>query len=506
MFKTMKLRKYKTEFIAATLLISSYLFIRLYNIMSLPLFTDEAIYVRWSQIARFDASWRFISLTDGKQPSFVWASVIIMKLIEDPLLAGRLVSVIAGLFTMIGLYFLGKEFFKNRWVGIISAFLYLVFPMALVYDRMALYDSLVGTFTVWSLYFTVLLVRHIRLDIALILGMAIGGGVLTKTSAFFSIYLLPFSLLLFDFNNKKWKERLIKLIALMGISIIFAYVYYSVLRLSPFFNIVGEKNSIFVYPLHDWIKHPFTFLEGNLAGELDWFKKYLTLPLVFAIVGGFFIKAGKYREKLMLVIWFAAPFVALALFGRVLYPRFIFFMILPLLPLAALFIYELYRIIKNKIIFTALLLLILGGALYSDYMIVTNIAKSPIPHSDLEQYVNEWPAGGGVKEIISYLDTESKKGKIHIASLGTFGSLPTYAVEIYLGDNRNVEKGGIYPVPTEMPEDLLEKAESMPVYLFVSNQREFEAAIVTWPITKIVEYRKGAGSAYSRLYKINNPK
>ncbi|MEX2012954.1 MAG: glycosyltransferase family 39 protein [Candidatus Levyibacteriota bacterium] len=503
MLKLRRLQKYKTELIAAVALISSYLFLRLYNIMSLPLFTDEAIYVRWSQIARYDASWRFISLTDGKQPSFVWATMLVMKLTEDPLFAGRLVSVIAGLLTMVGLYFLGREFFKNRWVGIISAFLYLIFPMALVYDRMAIYDSLVGTFAVWSLYFTVLLVRHVRLDIALILGMVIGGGVLTKTSAFFSIYLLPFSLLLFDFKNKKWKEKLVKLIALMGVSVIFAYGYYSILRLSPFFNIVGEKNSIFVYPLHDWIKHPFTFLEGNLAGELDWFKKYLTLPLVFAIVGGFFIKAGKYREKLMLIIWFAAPFVALALFGRVLYPRFIFFMILPLLPLAAVFIYKLYGFIKNKILFAVVLLLIIGSALYADYMILTNIAKAPIPHSDLEQYINEWPAGGGVREIVSYLDKEAEYGKIYIASLGTFGSLPTYAVEIYLGENRNVEKGGIYPVPTEIPEDLLEKAESMPAYLFVSNQREFEAAIVNWPITKIVEYRKGVGTAYSRLYKIN---
>ncbi len=503
MLKLEKLRKYKIEFIAAILLASSYLFLRLYKIMSLPLFTDEAIYVRWAQIARFDASWRFISLTDGKQPSFVWASVIVMKFIEDPLLAARLVSVGAGFFTMLGFYFLGKEFFKNRWVGILSAFLYLIFPMALVYDRMALYDSLVGSFTVWSLYFIVLLVRHVRLDIALILGMIIGGGILTKTSAFFSIYLLPFSLLLFDFKNKKWKERLIKLIALMGVSVVLAYGYYSILRLSPFFNIVGEKNSIFVYPLHDWVTHPFRFLVGNLAGEMDWLKKYLTLPLVFSIIGGFFIKAGKYREKLMLVIWFAAPFAALALFGRVLYPRFIFFMLLPLLPLAALFIYELYRFIKNKILFVVLLILILASALYSDYLLITNFAKAPIPHSDLEQYISDWPAGGGTKEIIFYLGEESKKGKIYVASLGTFGSLPTYAVEIYLGDNKNVEKGGIYPVPTEIPKDLQEMAKEMPVYVFVSNQKEFEAYSADWPMTKIVEYQKGTGFAYSRLYRVN---
>src|SRR6266581_4945616 len=86
---------------------------RFYNILALPIFTDEAIYVRWSQIASNDAAWRFISLTDGKQPMFVWIAMILMKVIHDPLLAGRVVSVFAGLFSMIGLFFLTSEVFKN---------------------------------------------------------------------------------------------------------------------------------------------------------------------------------------------------------------------------------------------------------------------------------------------------------------------------------------------------------------------------------------------------------
>ena len=138
-------KKYRLELIIAVLLTLAYFFLRLYQIMSLPIFTDEAIYVRWSQIARQDASWRFISLTDGKQPMFVWIALNLMRFVKDPLLASRLVSVFAGFATMIGLFFLGREIFKNRWIGILSAFLYLIFPFALVYDRMALYDSLVGT-------------------------------------------------------------------------------------------------------------------------------------------------------------------------------------------------------------------------------------------------------------------------------------------------------------------------------------------------------------------------
>src|SRR5256885_11558868 len=91
-----------------------FFFTRFYNLLSLPIFTDEAIYVRWAQIAKNDATWRFISLTDGKQPLYVWIAMVLMKFIHDPLLAGRTVSVIAGFFSMIGLFLLSNEILKNK--------------------------------------------------------------------------------------------------------------------------------------------------------------------------------------------------------------------------------------------------------------------------------------------------------------------------------------------------------------------------------------------------------
>ena len=131
----------------------TYLFTRLANITAFPIFTDEAIYLRWAQIAGNDADWLFISLTDGKQPLFVWLAMIFQKVVDDPLLAGRLVSVFAGLSSMVGLFFLTNEIFRGkskvslsaRKIGIVAAFLYLLYPFALVYDRLALYDSLVAT-------------------------------------------------------------------------------------------------------------------------------------------------------------------------------------------------------------------------------------------------------------------------------------------------------------------------------------------------------------------------
>src|SRR3989344_905891 len=292
-----------------------YLLTRLYNLTELPIFTDEAIYIRWSQIAKGDANWRFISLTDGKQPSYVWVAMILMRFFDDPLFAGRLVSVMAGFATLIGLFFLGREVFRKVWVGVVSSALYFIYPMALVYDRMALYDSLVGMFTVWSLYLTVLLARRVRFDVALLLGMTIGGAVLTKSNGFFTMYLPPLSLLLFDWRKQKRIVRLLTWMFFVLVAAVLGNAFYAILRLSPFFHIIREKNALFVFPYNEWLEHPTRFLFGNLFGEVDWLVNYMTLPFVLLIPAAFFLDKKFLREKILLFLWFFLPFFALALFG-----------------------------------------------------------------------------------------------------------------------------------------------------------------------------------------------
>ncbi len=498
-------KKYRLELAILVLLALAYFLFRLYGIMSLPIFTDEAIYIRWSQIARFDASWRFISLTDGKQPLFIWLNVTLIRVIHDPLLSGRLISVFAGFATMTGLFFLGRELFKNRWIGILSALLYLIFPFALVYDRMALYDSLVGTFAVWSLYLEVLLIRRLRLDLALILGMVLGGGILTKTSGFFSIYLMPFLLLIFDWKSKKIWERFLKIIILALVSIILAYGYYSVLRLSPFFHIINEKNSIFVHSVSEWLTHPVRDLRSNLNGLVDWFTTYFTGLFILLAIGAFFIKKEYLREKLLLFVWFLFPFAALALFGKILYPRFIFFMTLFLLPLVAFSIYSLFNRIKNKRIAFALLLLILIVPLRSDFFILSGLSKAPIPKLDLEQYINGWPAGGGVREAVNFFKAKALDEKIFVATEGTFGLMP-YSIEIYLNQNPNVTIFGFWPVE-KPPIEMINASKKMPTYAVFYQPCPSctynGGAPVSWPLSLVARFKKGDGDNYLSIYKVN---
>jgi 4-amino-4-deoxy-L-arabinose transferase-like glycosyltransferase len=476
---------------------------RLVNLSNLPIFTDEAIYIRWAQIAEQDSAWRFISLTDGKQPMLIWAGIIALKLINDPLVAMRFVSVISGFFGMIGLGLLARELFKNTRIGIFASLLYLVSPFTLMYDRMALMDSMLAMFSIWALYFSILLVRHLRLDIALILGMIIGGAVLTKTSGFFTIYLLPFTLFLFDFKNKKWRKNLLKWIGLVIIASIMSQVYYSVLRLSPWFHMISQKDTIFIYPFDEWLTHPFRFFLGNLHGLADWAIGYLTIPAVILVFIAVLFIFKKWREKLLLIAYFSAPFVALALFGQVLYPRFILFMVMPLLILAAWslwFLFEKIETLKNH----ALYLLVSGSliffySVYTDSKILFSIVTAPIPKSDSGQYINDHPAGWGIREVNDFLEKETRGKQIAVYTEGTFGLLP-YGIEIYLVNNPNIKIVGVWPIPEMMSQEMLDSIASHPTY-YISNK--FQELPARWIAEPIAEYQKGNNSASKlRIYKL----
>ncbi len=502
------IRKHIPELGSLVVISFIYFFTRIINIMHLPIFTDEAIYTRWAQIAYNDASWRFISLTDGKQPSFVWLHMVFLRFFEDPLLAGRMASVFTGFLTLLGIFFLTQIVFKNLKISVIAAAIYLIYPFAMVYDRLALYESILAMFFVWALYFQMLLVKKLRLDVAMILGFVLGGGVLTKSSGFLAIYLLPFLYFILDFNRKTLKRNAIRLTLLIVVSVIIANIMYSILRLSPFFHIIEQKNSIFVYPISEWLSFSLQIkienIISNFRGLFDWFVTYFSIPFAVVVIYSFLFKKF-YKEKILLTLWFLLPFLALLVFGKTLYPRYVFFMSLPLLPILAFGLFKIASIVKNKIIIVLLSIGFFAYPIFSSYTILTDFSNAPIPKSDLEQFVRGWPAGGGVRESIEFFEEKALSGEILVATQGTFGLMP-YAYEIYLGENPNIEIKGYWPIEDQPPTEVFEIAKNKEVY-FVYYQPCPQcaypgAAPTSWPLEKIEEYEKDDDNTSLSIYRL----
>jgi len=413
-------------------------------------------------------------------------------------LAGRLVSVVAGFFSLLGMFLLGWEVSKNKKVGFICTLFYLVTPFFLVYDRLALMDSLLASFAIWSLYLTILLIRTLRLDVALILGMVIGGGLLTKSSANFFLYLIPVSLILFPWKKKgKWL-LFGRWLGLVLIVVFISQLINNAQRLSPFYYIVALKNKNFIIGFSEFWQQPFRLFLGNLRGLTTWLVGYLTLPTsLLMVISSLWAIKKNFKLSTLLLFWFIIPFLGLAAFGKIIYPRFILFMIPPIILLAAQFLSEVGELVKSKILKIVFLFLLFAPSIYFDLRLLTAPVLAPYPLADRQQFLNDWPSGFGVWEAVAYFKEESKKGKIFIATEGTFGLFPA-AFELYLGRDKNITIKGYWPL-SEISSEFLKEAKTQPTYVVFKEKQEIPTS---WPLNLVLEVRRGNGPTFLRVYKV----
>ena len=192
-------------------------FTRLVNLDLIPIFADEAIYLRWAQLLAFDWRHLFVPLTDGKTPLFMWLLAPFLRLGFDPLLTGRILSAVSGLGTVAGIYFLAKKLFDQK-TACLAAGLALVQPFLLFYNRMSLTDSLLTGLIVWSVYF----------GTGVKLGITAALAILVKPSALSYLILAPI------FKIKAWRQHLTA-----GIIVI---TVYNLLRLSDSFYMIKQRS------------------------------------------------------------------------------------------------------------------------------------------------------------------------------------------------------------------------------------------------------------------------
>lgn len=471
---------------------------RIINLKGIPIFTDEAIYIRWAQIGLNDPAHRYISLTDGKQPLMTWAMYPFLKFFEDPLIAGRLVSVSGAALAVIGIYFLAKTLFDRK-AAVFSVILYIISPFSMVYDRLALMDSLLAMFGIWCLYLQVLLIKKLKLDVALILGITAGSALLTKSSASFFLYLIPFSLIIADWKKKTRIKSLVKWSGLIILSIFIAQVIYNSLRLSPYFYIIELKNYSFIMTFGEFIKEPFKVLQPNLKGMLLMLTAYLTWPLTAVLIFSLILAIiRKDRIIIYLFLWFFVPFAALAVFANVLYPRFLLFMVMPLYVIAAAFLAGLASFAAKKAKFLYLLIpLVLIMPAVNSFLIIVNPLAAGLPDSDRKQLFNDWPSGYGVEEVISFARKAAGNQKITLATEGTFGLNPA-VYEIYLKESKNITIKGFWPVDSGL-EELKSDAKMMPTYLVLKESQKLSPA---WTVKEIFKIKRGDSSNYLYFYQV----
>ena len=492
--------KFKLHSLIIALIVALYLITRLVNIKIIPIFTDEAIYTYWSKVALNDPANRFVSLEDGKQPLFIWIAAVFQKFIEDPLIAARLVSIFAGFGSTLGIYLLTKELFSKK-AALIASLLYVVLPFTLLYDRLALFDSLLSMLGIFAVYLSIKMAKNPRLDFALLNGFAIGFAMITKSSGNFFLYLLPFSLLLFNFKQKM-TLNLSKWVGLSFITFILSQIIYNSLRLSPLFYVIERKNYEFIRSFSEIINDPFLFAFSNFKSLIVWLATYTSLPLfilfVICLLWGYLKKDLKIIYLSILIIM---PFSAEVIFNKVLYPRFALFYypyILLLIAYFAVLLIDSFKKFTKQLTIAFVIILFIPA--HTSFKLLTNPAYANIPKSDSNQYFNDWPAGYGVTEIVQILKRESQNQIIYVGTQGTFGLYP-HSLNIFLWKKHNVHILPFWPVdPENLPSEILEIAKNHKTYfIFNENQKE----IINSDLKLVAKYQKGISNSYMRLYEVS---
>ena len=445
------------------------LLIRLYHLTLIPVFADEAIYIRWAQVMGAEPTLRFLPLSDGKQPLFMWILMFYVRRLSDPLFAGRILSVVSGLGTTIGIFAVSYILFKNKLVSLTSAFIWAISPFSFFFDRMALVDAMLAVFGVWAMFFAVLTAKTKRLDMAMITGLLLGGALLTKSPAIFIALLIPSTWIFI----KKPKE-LLKLIPLLVVTYLIGYGMYNILRLGPNFHLISSRNADYVLPIsHLWInfKDPFVFHIEEVFK--DWFIKMGPWPILLLGVLGLATGFKKYwKEKLFLLSWFIFPLLVQSEYARVFTVRYILYFLPPFFILSASSFLCKKRvcIILNSLF----IILFLGTSLFFDWRILTNPSLANLPNSERSGYLEEWTAGDGIKEISEYLRSENirePKKKIVVGTEGFFGTLPD-GLQMYLNDVPQITVIGTGLGFKEVPKSLLESKQfGNKTYLVVNKSR-----------------------------------
>ncbi|KKQ64494.1 MAG: Glycosyl transferase family 39 [Candidatus Shapirobacteria bacterium GW2011_GWF1_38_23] len=422
------------------LIIAVYFFLRCLNLTSLPVFGDEAIYIRWSQIIKSVDTLRFIPMTDGKQPLFMWLTAVSLKFFE-PLVAGRIISVFAGAGTLVVLFLISKSF--------LPSLIYLFLPFAFFFDRLATADNLLSFFGVLSFYLSLRLAKQSRLDLSLILGAVLGLAWLTKSPA---IYFVVLSLLTFIIYNPKNLKKLY----LPLLSALIAFCIYNILRLGPQFAQIAIRNKDYIWPLGEILRHPFDPLIPHLNDVLNICVYYVSWPLLLSpFLYLFFLKKIKFdRQFILYLSWCLLPLIANAAMSKVFTARYILFTVPYLVLLLAHFLKPLF----NKKYLIILLLLFIPN-LWRIYQISFNPQNLKLPSTETG-YVSAWTSGWGIKEVSEYLISRSKVVNVIVGTEGHFGTLPD-GLQIYTNQVPQLTVFGVGINITEIPDKL--KLSSMDV-------------------------------------------
>lgn len=477
---------------------------RLTHLTALPVFADEAIYIRWAQLITHDSAYLFFGLNDGKPPLFMWLLIPFLSAFADPLVAGRLLSAVCG-YAQLWVNDALVRWFGGTWPARLSAAVIgIIAPFWFFSHRLAVMDALL-TLLLSATFLGLLWIHRVlsqsttsrttvTLGLALLwTGSTWGAALWTKTPGLFlapvfigAAYFLP----LFNevpFRWQTWNKTLrtpswwLQRSAAYGAAGALGLGIFLLLKLHPAFGSLFGRSSDFSYSVSEVITSNGLIVWNNVRRVLPWLATYLRPELLsFSLIAAL-VSRMRTRHWWLLgagLVWMAP----LLIIGKTLHSRYFLPVSVFITVSGALFWQEVWQFLEKQkdallpqLTFAALSIFFIIGSLRFMLLAQFDTARTPLVIHDREQYLMDWSSGYGIPEVRDrVIQTVQDGQRVTVVTEGSFGTLPD-GLLLYF-DNRpeiqHIRIDGLaqYPVKT-LPDWVLQDAADHPTWLVVNENR-----------------------------------
>ncbi len=401
---------------------------RLHNLLVLPLFMDEA-----THLTRAQAVWQgkpFDLLLTGKALGPYLAALF------DPFNAapwiGRYVVVLVSSIGVASVIALGRAL-HSRQAGLFAGVLWLFSPYLFFFERMALVDTTVASFTALSAFLAVRMIRTGKIRDALLCGVALALCVFAKTTGIIFLVipvgvavLLPYKMI--SIPSRARQAILATLVALL---ILIGPAFYIRSQGANVFGIgtlaSGETNTL------------SERLSANIQTAWDAYRDYFQPIFWMILLLGAVAAIGLYpRRALLLAMLSVVPFATLIITATQLYLRYLVIVLPGLLILAAVGFVGVTRFVRWL---RPLPWAVIGiwAILFALPFITTAYGDPgalPLPSHDRNEYLDGWTAGFALRDAAAGLVAIAQKDSKSLSVVGLVSSCNT--IRVYVPPNSNV--------------------------------------------------------------------
>jgi len=479
-----------------------YFLTRLFNLLTLPIFNDEAIYIDWANKMRFGYVPTFYSLYDGKPPLHFILISQALKVFANPLLAGRLVSVFIGFSTLIVLKKISEAVFDKREGVFLVCVFYILSPIYTFFDRQALQEPVLTTFLLWSFYFLIKYSQKFRVKDIIFSALFLNLAFFTKASA---AYLLgPICLyFIYKFFVDPKNRNNIFLSAVCYFCVFICLL--APLMLQEQAHLIFTRNDRYLLSLN---LPPAVFLKiliDNLVKSFHLFLWYFNVYLLFFVISLVSFLRKVRSSELKIFFLFMLPLIIMIFTSKEINDRYIApFSIFLIFICAAGF-----TAVNNSLrIFFYFTLIV--PALITFFQIINinsyiSLLNKSYPHLGLSIYQNGFTSGYGVTHAITYLQSlESSHRKLYLGVRVDAGNPESAVMAYFLKD----KKATVVPmyfdarlIKLPLPDDFVGN-----IYPFYFISRDDNLAGMDKYLTLVKKFFKPDGVSFVGIYKYQKSK